>query len=144
MFTNKTKNYDLPQYLGTDRAEWLDNNAAFETIDSNLKEAAVNAESAGNAATNAGAVAAQAKTAADNAQATATKAQNTADTNATNIAGLSTRVSQTETGLQNVQTEANKLTSQMGGLSIVTLTQSEYDALETKSETTVYFVEAGE
>ena len=144
MFTNKTKNYNLPQYLGTDKAEWLDNNVAFETIDTNLKEVAVNAESAGNAATNATSVAAQAQTAADNAQATATKAQNTADTNATNIAGLSTRVSQTETGLENVQNETNVLTSHLGGLSIMTLTQSEYDALPTKSETTVYFVKGVE
>lgn len=143
MFTNKTKNYNLPQYLGTDKAEWLDNNAAFETIDTNLKEAAVNAESAGSAATNATAAAAQAQTAADNAQATATKAQNTADTNATNIAGLSTRVSQTETALQNVQSETNELISHLGGLSIITLTQEEYDALPTKSETTIYFVKAG-
>ena len=137
MFTNKTKNYNLPQYLGTDKAEWLDNNAAFATIDTALKEAALNAESAGSNATNAATAAAQAQSAADNAQATATKAQSTADTNATNIAGLSTRVAQTETGLQNN-------TSALGGFSFVALTQTQYDALETKDPNTVYLVKAGE
>ena len=137
MFTNKTKNYNLPQYLGTDKAEWLDNNAAFATIDSELKEAALNAESAGSNATNAATAAAQAQSAADNAQSTATKAQSTADTNATNIAGLSTRVAQTETGLQN---NARAL----GGFSFVALTQTQYDELETKDPNTVYLVKAGE
>ena len=137
MFTNKTKNYNLPQYLGTDKAEWLDNNAAFATIDTALKEAAVNAENAGNNATNAASAAARAQSAADNAQATATKAQNTADTNATNIAGLSTRVAQVETGVQNN-------TRALGGFSFVALTQAQYDALETKNPNTVYLVKAGE
>lgn len=137
MFTNKTKNYNLPQYLGTDRAEWLDNNAAFATIDTALKEAALNAESAGNNATEAATAAAQAQSAADNALATATKAQNTADTNATNIAGLSTRVAQVETGVQNN-------TRALGGFSFVALTQAQYDALETKDPNTVYLVKAGE
>lgn len=137
MFTNKTKNYNLPQYLGTDKAEWLDNNAAFATIDTALKEAALNAESAGSNATDAATAAAQAQSAADNAQATATKAQSTADTNAANIAGLSTRVAQTEAGLQNN-------TSALGGFSFVALTQEQYDALETKNPNTVYLVKAGE
>lgn len=137
MFTNKTKNYNLPQYLGTDKAEWLDNNAAFATIDTALKEAALNAESAGSNATNAATAAAQAQSAADNAQATATKAQSTADTNAANIAGLSTRVAQTEAGLQNN-------TSALGGFSFVALTQAQYDALDTKNPNTVYLVKAGE
>lgn len=137
MFTNKTKNYNLPQYLGTDKAEWLDNNAAFATIDTALKEAALNAESAGSNATNAATAAAQAQSTADNAQATATKAQSTADTNAANIAGLSTRVAQTEAGLQNN-------TSALGGFSFVALTQTQYDALETKDPNTVYLVKAGE
>ena len=137
MFTNKTKNYNLPQYLGTDKAEWLDNNAAFATIDTALKEAALNAESAGSNATNAATTAAQAQSAADNAQATATRAQSTADTNATNIAGLSTRVAQVETGVQNN-------TSALGGFSFVALTKTQYDALETKDPNTVYLVKEGE
>lgn len=137
MFTNNTKNYNLPQYLGTDKAEWLDNNAAFATIDTALKEAALNAESAGSNATNAATAAAQAQSAADKAQATATRAQSTADTNATNIAGISTRVAQTEAGVQNN-------TSALGGFSFVALTQTQYDALETKNPNTVYLVKAGE
>ena len=137
MFTNKTANYNLPQYLGTDKAEWLDNNAACATIDTALKEAAVNAESAGSNATNAARAAAQAKSAADNAQATATRAQSTADTNASNIAGLNTRVAQVETGVANN-------TRALGGFSFVALTQTQYNALGTKDPNTVYLVKAGE
>ena len=137
MFTNKTANYNLPQYLGTDKAEWLDNNAAFATIDTALKEAAVNAESAGSNATTAATAAAQAQSAADNAQATATRAQSTADTNASNIAGLNTRVAQVETGVANNSRA-------LGGLSFVALTQTQYDALGTKDPNTVYLVKAGE
>lgn len=137
MFTNKTANYNLPQYLGTDKAEWLDNNAAFATIDTALKEAALNAESAGSNATTAATAAAQAKSAADNAQATATRAQSTADTNASNIAGLNTRVAQVETGVANNSRA-------LGGFSFVALTQTQYDALETKDPNTVYLVKAGE
>ena len=137
MFTNKTANYNLPQYLGTDKSEWLDNNAAFATIDAALKEAAVNAESAGSNATNAATAAAQAKSAADNAQATATRAQSTADTNASNIAGLNTRVAQVETGVANN-------TRALDGFSFVALTQTQYDALGTKDPNTVYLVKAGE
>lgn len=137
MFTNKTKNYNLPQYLGTDKAEWLDNNAAFATIDTELKEAALNAESAGSNATNAATAAAQAQSAADNAQATATRAQSTADTNASNIAGLNTRVAQVETGVANNSRA-------LGGFSFVALTQTQYDALGTKDPNTVYLVKAGE
>ena len=137
MFTNKTANYNLPQYLGTDKAEWLDNNAAFATIDTALKEASLNAESAGSNATNAGTAAAQAKSAADNAQAIATRAQSTADTNASNIAGLNTRVAQVETGVANN-------TRALGGFSFVALTQTQYDALGTKDPNTVYLVKAGE
>ena len=137
MFTNSTKNYNLPQYLGTDKAEWLDNNAAFATIDTALKEAALNAESAGSNATNAATAAAQAQSSADNAQATATRAQSTADTNATNIAGLNTRMAQAETGVANNSRA-------LGGFSFVALTQTQYDALGTKDPNTVYLVKAGE
>ena len=135
MFTNKTKNFNLPQYLGTDKAEWLDNNAAFATIDTALKEAALNAESAGSNATNAATAAARAQSSADNAQATATRAQSTADTN--NIAGLNTRMAQVETGVANNSRA-------LGGFSFVALTQTQYDALGTKDPNTVYLVKAGE
>ena len=137
MFTNKTTNYNLPQQLGTDKAEWLDNNAAFATIDTALKEATVNAESAGSNATTAATAAAQAQSAADNAQATATRAQSTADTNASNIAGLNTRMAQVETGVANNSRA-------LGGFSFVALTQTQYDALGTKDPNTVYLVKAGE
>ena len=137
MFTNKTKNYNLPQYLGTDKAEWLDNHAAFATTATASKEAPPTAESPRTTPHDPATAAAQAQSAADNAQATATRAQSTADTNAGNIAGLSTRVAQTEAGLQNN-------TSALRGFSFVALTQAQYDALGTKDPNTVYLVKAGE
>lgn len=40
-FTNKTPNYNLPQWLGTDKPSWLvDVNGAFSTIDTAIKAAA--------------------------------------------------------------------------------------------------------
>ena len=35
--TNHTTNYNLPQFIGSDKASWLgDLNPAFETIDANM------------------------------------------------------------------------------------------------------------
>lgn len=45
-YTNKTPNYGLPQYLGTDKASWLDFNEPFNTVDLAIKENAANADSA--------------------------------------------------------------------------------------------------
>ena len=44
--TNQTTNYGLPLYSGTDKASWIDTNAGFEAIDTALKSAVDNAESA--------------------------------------------------------------------------------------------------
>ena len=49
--TNHTQNYQLPQFLGTDKPAWLtDVNGAFATTDSQMK---LNADAAAGAATNA-------------------------------------------------------------------------------------------
>ena len=88
--TNKTTNYELSQYIGTDKPTYLgDYNSDMLKIDTAIKAAS---DSATNANTNATA----AQTAANNAQSTATTANNTAntadgkaDTNATAIEALS-------------------------------------------------------
>lgn len=50
--TNKTPNYDLPQWIGSDHPTWQgDLNAAFLTIDSTMKANAEEIENAKNDAT---------------------------------------------------------------------------------------------
>ena len=113
--TNKTANYDLPQFVGTDKPTWLgDINEAMADIDAGMHENATNISSMASDVATASATASQASqdvagltstvntlsgnvaavtTTANNAQQTATSALNTAntangkaDTNASNIA----------------------------------------------------------
>lgn len=52
--TNSTTNYNLPQFIGTDKPTWLnDVNGAFESIDTQMKANADSATSAGTSATTA-------------------------------------------------------------------------------------------
>lgn len=44
--TNQTTHYGLPQYIGTDQAEWTDTNTPFAEVDSDLYTAKQNADSA--------------------------------------------------------------------------------------------------
>ena len=86
--TNSTPNYDLPQYVATDKPTYLgDFNKAMLDIDTNMKSIENKADSAESASTTANSNASQAlenanqaSTKADNAQATATAAQSTATT----------------------------------------------------------------
>lgn len=135
MYSNSTENYQLPQYAGTDRAEWLDNNAAFATIDKTMRENAVNATSALSQAQSASTTASAAQTTATNAASAAQTAQNGVNQNAANISGLNTRVSAVETSTGN-------LTAQMNGKTISVLTQTAYDGLTVKDANTIYFVTA--
>lgn len=115
--TNETENYDLPQFVGTDKPTWLgDFNTAMSSIDTGMATNASNITSLGTRVTTAEGVASQASsdvttltstvntlsgnvttatTTANNAQSTATSALNTANTadgkantNATNIGDL--------------------------------------------------------
>lgn len=119
--TNKTANYELPQFVGTDKPTWLgDFNTAMSTIDSGMAENKSDIESMDSRVASAEASASQATqsvsaltttvgdlstdvasvtTTANNAQSTATSALNTAntangkaDTNATNITAINTRI----------------------------------------------------
>lgn len=129
--TNKTANYDLPQFVGTDKPTWLgDFNQAMFDIDAGMHTNATDIESIETIAQNASASASQASqdvagltstvstlssnvtsvtATANNAQQTATSALNTAntangkaDTNASNITALTTRVSTNETNIDNL------------------------------------------
>ena len=129
--TNKTANYNLPQFVGTDKPTWLgDFNQAMFDIDAGMHANASDIESVETIAQNASASASQASqdvagltstvstlssdvtsatSTANNAQQTATSALNTAntangkaDTNASNITALTTRVSTNETNIDNL------------------------------------------
>lgn len=128
--TNETENYDLPQFVGTDKPTWLgDFNTAMSTIDTAVGANATAITSLGTRVTSAEGTASQASsdvatltstvntlsgnvtsatTTANNAQSTATSALSTAntadgkaDTNATAISGLDTRVTQCEADIAN-------------------------------------------
>ena len=129
--TNKTANYELPQFVGTDKPTWLgDFNTAMSTIDSGMAENKSDIESmdsrvssaestastaSQNVATLTGRVAtvesgvSTATTTANNAQQTATSALNTAntangkaDTNASNIATNTSDISALQTAIANL------------------------------------------
>lgn len=85
-YTNKTPNYDLPQYVGTDKPTYLgDFNETMLKIDSALHTNASNIASAGSTAETALNTAQTANTTSNNAQTTASQAQTTA-TNANTTA----------------------------------------------------------
>lgn len=119
--TNKTTNYELPQFVGSDKPTWLsDFNGAMATIDAGMHENATDISDMASDVASASSAASQASsdvaslsstvsslssdvstatTTANNAQSTATSALNTAntangkaDTNATNITATNTRI----------------------------------------------------
>lgn len=128
--TNETENYDLPQFIGTDKPTWLgDFNTAMASIDTAMGANASNITSLGSRVTSAEGTASQASSdvagltstvntlsgnvttvtnTANNAQSTATSALNTAntadgkaDTNASAISGLDTRLDTAEANIAN-------------------------------------------
>ena len=79
--TNSTANYNLPQFVGSDKPTWLgDVNGAMSAIDAAIATAASAATDAASVATNAATVAAGAVTTANAASETATAASTAAST----------------------------------------------------------------
>lgn len=73
--TNKTPNYDLPQFIGTDKASWLgDLNPAFLAIDAGMQSNKVAAQAAEVSAGEASALAQSANSVANSANSSATNA----------------------------------------------------------------------
>ena len=73
--TNKTPNYDLPQFIGTDKASWLgDLNPAFLAIDAGMQANKVSAQMAEVSAGEASAMAQSANSVANSANSSATSA----------------------------------------------------------------------
>lgn len=114
-FTNQTTNYGLPQWIGTDKPTYLvDQNGAYQTIDTELYNANSNAATAVSSAASAVEVAG---TAATNAQ-TAIDSAATANTNANNaVATANTAI----TNAAAATATANSALSQVTDLNTVTL-----------------------
>lgn len=115
--TNSTPNYNLPQYVATDKPTYLgDFNKAMLDIDTNMKSIENKAESAESASTTANSNASQAlenanqaSTKADTAQATATQAQTTATAakNTADTAQSTATAAQSTANTANTNTNAN-------------------------------------
>ena len=100
-YTNKTPNYDLPQWIGTDKPTFLgDFNGAFSAIDTAIKNASDSATSAASTANAASATATSANTNANTALTTANNAKDTADA-ATSAAAAATAAANTATSTAN-------------------------------------------
>lgn len=99
--TNKTTNYNLSQYIGTDKPTYLgDYNSDMLKIDAQLK---ANAESASNAASAAGAAQAVAEKASKDVQGL----NNSMTANSEDIAGLKTKNAQQDVSIQNATNTAS-------------------------------------
>lgn len=91
--TNKTTNYELPQFLGTDKPAWLgDINPAFTAIDTAMHNNAVKAQQGVTDASTAQTTADSAYTRAGTAIEDAGTAQTTANTAIANIASLANKL----------------------------------------------------
>lgn len=98
--TNKTTNYKLSQYIGTDKPTYLgDYNSDMLKIDTQLK---ANADSATNAASAAGAAQAVAEKASKDVQAL----NNSVTANSEDLASLKTKNAQQDVSIQNASNTA--------------------------------------
>lgn len=99
--TNKTTNYNLSQYIGTDKPTYLgDYNSDMLKIDTQLK---ANADSASNAASAAGAAQAVAGDASKNVQ----NLNDSVTANSADIASLKTKNAQQDSSIQNASNTAS-------------------------------------
>lgn len=99
--TNKTTNYNLSQYIGTDKPTYLgDYNSDMLKIDEQLK---ANADSASNAASAAGAAQAVASDASKKVQ----TLNDSVTANSADIAGLKTKNAQQDASIQNASNTAS-------------------------------------
>lgn len=99
--TNKTTNYKLSQYIGTDKPTYLgDYNGDMLKIDNQLKK---NADSASNAASAAGAAQAVAEKASQSVQ----SLNDSVTANSADIASLKTKNAQQDVSIQNATNSAS-------------------------------------
>lgn len=125
--TNHTTNYNLPQFLGSDKPAWLgDINPAMSAIDTAMHANATtaaqgvsDAATAQTAAETADTKATTAQTAAETAQTSANQAISNSNTNASKIAALEARFI-----LNNIQKVTNMDTGAFGNNYDLTLAQN--------------------
>ena len=105
--TNKTTNYELSQYIGTDKPTYLgDYNSDMLKIDTAIKNAADDASTAVTTANSASSTASDASTAASTATTTANTAKDTADLAKTTAETAATNAAAALTAAQGAQTAA--------------------------------------
>ena len=103
--TNKTTNYNLSQYIGTDKPTYLgDYNSDMLKIDTQLK---ANADSASNAVSSAGSAQAVAEQASKSVQ----SLNSSVTANSKDIASLKTKNAQQDVSIQNATNSANSAMS---------------------------------
>lgn len=106
-YTNHTDNYNLPQWIGTDKPTFLgDFNTAFGIIDAAIKDASDAASSAVSTANSAADAASTASTNATTALTTANTAKDTADAASTAAGTAVTKADAALTASQGAQTAA--------------------------------------
>ena len=117
--TNSTANYNLPQFVGSDKPTWLgDVNGAMSAIDAAIANAASAATDAASVATNAATVAAGAVTTANAASETATAAS-TAASGATTTAN---NAAETANNAQSTAVSAYNKAATIGDVAELTTT----------------------
>lgn len=136
-YTNKTHNYDLPQWLGNDKPTWLtDMNGAFSAIDTAIKGASDSGSSAEAIANNALSTAQSAQETANTAVTTANEAMTNAG-EATSVANNANQ--QAGTALTTAQTALTNSENALllGSWKKITLDYADINVISTitKSET---------
>jgi hypothetical protein len=120
-FTNKTPNYNLPQWLGTDKPSWLvDVNGAFSSIDTAIKNASDSGSSADATAKAALETAQSAQETANGALEQADNANTKAD-NANVTAGNAQAAAGEALGKVNAIANVNKWKKYVGTITDVTI-----------------------
>lgn len=136
--TNETAHYHLPQYVGTDIINPLDDtNHAYEDIDTALYEQGEAIAAVGDRTTDienelnaSGGISDQVQ----NLNSSVTAVNDKADANAANITALQTGLSQTNTTVSGIRTDVNSLSSTVSGhTTSINSINSSISAINTKN-----------
>lgn len=127
-FTNQTTHYGLPQWIGSDKPTYLvDQNNAYQTIDSEIYNANVTAGQAVTAAEGAVSTAGAASRTAEDALSAAQTASSTADSALTEAQTANTNAQAAQTAAGAAQTAAQAAQEAAAGNSITNLAPA-YDS----------------
>ena len=108
--TNSTPNYNLPQFVGTDKPTWLnDVNGAMSAIDTQMKANADSATTAGTSATTANNAIGTLANLETTAKTDLVSAVNEVNTNVTTVGNVASQASANATSASGVTVESNDL-----------------------------------